>query len=111
MILPYFSYGCSLEMNSQATAAYLASACDTCDPRDMKSQIDLKCGCPPLQWVIPEDGGNPLPAVYTNPGTDQAAWVDGYIPESSQFLGFYIEEVVMNSVVSRNVTTRISSSG
>lgn len=111
MYWPYVQLGCNLEINSQRTKAYLDSACDTCDPGDLQTQIDLKCGCDPLFWVIPDDGSNPLPAVYTNPSSDQCAWFDASIPESAQFLGFLIEDVVQNSVTARNITTRVSSSG
>jgi hypothetical protein len=38
-------------------------------------------------------------------------WYDADIPESAQFLGFLISDVVMNSVSTRSINTRISSSG
>jgi hypothetical protein len=110
MYWPFFSLGCQLEINSQRTAAYLRHAGDTCGDGDMSPYMDLKCDCGPLHWTW-DDNDVPLPAVYTTPEADQAPWYDASIPESAQFLGFLIEDVTQNSVVSRNLTTRISSSG
>lgn len=110
MYWPYFSFGCSLEINTQRTAAYIKSAETTCGAGDIKSKIDLTCECDPLHWVF-DDVDIPHPATYTNPSSDQAPWYDGSIPESAQFLGFMIEDVVVNAVTARNITTRVSSSG
>lgn len=111
MYFPYFFYGCSLEINAQRTAAYLDSASTVCNAGDLKSRLDLTCDCPPLHWTQ-EDDGAWVPAVYTNPATDQVAWFDASIPESGEFLGFMIESITQDqSVTSRNFTTRLSSSG
>lgn len=111
MYLPYFEFGCSLEINAQRTAAYLANLGDVCNDGDFPGSKSMTCNCPPLHWEIPDDGGPPVEAVYTNPITDQAPWFDADIPESGQFLGFLVHDVTMNSVASRSITTRISSSG
>lgn len=111
MIYPLFSYGCSLEINHQRTAAYLDSASVVCADGDLKSRMDLTCDCDPLHWAVDEDG-DWVPATYTNPIADQAPWYDSSIPESGQFLGFMIENVEQNAAVtSRTITTRVSSSG
>lgn len=111
MYLPFFSMGCSLEINAQRTAAYLRHASDICDSGDMATYMDLKCDCPPLHWVF-DDNDVPQPATYTTPEADQAPWFDASIPESGDFFGFLIEEVTQGaSVASRSVTTRVSSSG
>jgi hypothetical protein len=112
MYYPLFAYGCSLEINSQRTAAYLDSATTTCDAGDLKSRIDLTCDCDPLHWKQNDETGVWSPAVYTNPVTDQAPWYDADIPESAQFLGFMIEDVKQDTAVSgRTFSTRLSSSG
>lgn len=111
MYLPYFQMGCILEFNAQRTAAYLANSSDVCNEGDFRGSHSMTCDCPPLHWLIPDDGGNPEPATYTNPVSDQAPWFDADIPESGKFLGFLISDVTMNSVVSRTATTRVSSSG
>lgn len=110
MYWPFFRLGCNLEINSQRTAAYLANVPTVCDDGDMSTQISMTCDCPPLHYVY-NDAGAPVPATYTTPAGDQAPWLDGDIPESQQFLGFMIQDVVVNAVASRQFTTRISSSG
>lgn len=107
MIFPYFQLGCNFEVNVERTKAYLASA-DCGD--GMKSRIDLKCECDPLHWAWDEDD-QPVPALYTDPGTDQAPWFDASIPESIDFLGFMIEDVKQNAIAARSIVTRLSSSG
>ena len=71
----------------------------------------MSCDCPPLHWVVPDDGDPIVRANYTNPITDQVEWYDADIVESGQFLGYLIQDVTQNSVASRSVKTRISSSG
>lgn len=111
MYFPFFAFGCSLEINAQRTAAYLTNASTVCDPGDIQSRMDLKCECDPLNWVQ-EDDGDWVPATYTDPVADHVAWWDASIPESEQFLGFLIEDVTQSSsVTSRNLTTRLSTSG
>lgn len=111
MYFPSFFYGCSLEINSQQTAAYLDSATTVCAAGDLASRIDLTCDCDPLRWRQNDDTGVWARTTYTNPATDQAPWVDADIPESAQFLGFMIEDVVQDALSARNITTRLSSSG
>lgn len=108
MFYPYFALGCSLEINSQRTAAYIQSAKEA---GDFPGRIDLKCGCDPLLWAVDEND-TWVPAVYTDPGTDQVSWYDASIPESEKFLGFLIEEVTQTqAVASRSIVTRLSASG
>lgn len=111
MFVPFFAIGCQLALNSQQTVAYLNNLTAICGNGSFSGSHTANCNCPPLHWLIPDDGGDPEPAVYTTPDSDQASWVDGDIPESSQFLGFVISDVTMNAVSSRSVTTRVSSSG
>lgn len=110
MYFPFFQYGCSLEINSQRTAAYVSNAADVCVDGDIRSYMDLKCNCAPLGYVI-NDNDTVSVATYTTPAGDQAPWYDASIPESAKFFGFMIEDVTMNSVASRNVKSRISTSG
>lgn len=107
MIYPFFQLGCNFEINVERTKAYLASA--SCGV-DMRTSIRLTCDCQPLHWVF-DDSDVPIPATYTNPATDQAPWYDASIPESLGFLGFMIENVNVNAISVRKVTTRVSSSG
>lgn len=110
MIFPYFALGCNLEINIERTSAYIASS--TCAEGEFRGSKSITCDCPPLHWLIPEDGTPAQPATYTTPAGDQAPWFDADIPESGKFLGFAIEEVTQGAAVaSRTVTTRISSSG
>lgn len=111
MYIPYFQLGCVLEINSQRTAAYLANVVDICGNGSFRGTHSMTCDCPPLHWLIPDDGGPAEAATYTTPASDQAPWVDGDIAESSQFLGFVINDVTVNAVTSRSITTRVSSSG
>lgn len=111
MYMPWFQMGCLLTFNAQQTAAYLANSSDVCNEGDFRGSHSMTCDCPPLHWLIPDDGGDPVQATYTNPISDQAPWFDADIPESGKFLGFLISDVTMNSVASRQVSTRISSSG
>lgn len=107
MIFPYFSYGCGFEINVERLKAYLASA--DCDG-GMTTPIKLTCNCPPLYWTF-NDADVPVPTTYTDPATDQAPWYDASISESLGFLGFMIEDVKVNAITARKVTTRVSSSG
>lgn len=107
MIWPYFSYGCSFEINIERTKAYLASA--SCGD-DMRTSIRLTCDCQPLHYIF-NDSDVPVPATYTNPATDQAPWYDASISESLGFLGFMVENVNVNAITARKITTRMSSSG
>lgn len=110
MRFPFFNFGCNLEINDRRTATYLSNASLVCAAGDIKSLIDFKCECQPLHWVF---GANdlPLPGSYTTPAADQAPWYDASIPESGQFFGFIVEDVVMNVVASRTVRSRTSASG
>lgn len=110
MYIPYFALGCNLEINTQRTAAYLANVPTVCDEGDMSTQIDLRCDCPPLNYIY-DDNDVPQLATYLTPALDDAPWFDADIPESAQFLGFMVENVDFNSVTSRSLTTRVSSSG
>lgn len=107
MIFPFFQLGCNFEINVERTKAYLTSA-DCGD--SMQTRIDLKCECDPLNWGWNAED-QPVPAVYTNPATDDASWYDASIPESIDFLGFMIEDVTQNAITARKITTRLSSSG
>lgn len=108
MYWPLFSYGCSLEINSQRTAAYIDASRQA---GKLPGQFELKCDCSPLFWSLNNDD-NWVPATYINPATDDAPWYDSLISESGGFLGFMIENVEQNqSIASRSVTTRISASG
>lgn len=107
MIFPFFQLGCNFEINVERLKAYLQSA--DCDG-EMRTPIHLTCNCPPLHFIF-NDEDVPVPATYTNPATDQAPWYDASIPESLGFLGFMVENVTVNAITARKVTTRMSSSG
>lgn len=107
MIFPYFQLGCNLEINVVRTKAYLASA--ACGS-GMQSQIELTCDCDPLNWAWNAED-QPVPALYTNPATDDAPWYDASVSESLGFLGFMIEDVKENAIAARSIVTRLSSSG
>lgn len=112
MYIPYFALGCNLEINAQRTSAYLGNVTTICGDGEFRGSQTLKCDCPPLYWAIPDEpDGEIVAATYTTPSNDQAPWLDADIPESGQFLGFLVHQVTMNSVTSRSVTTRVSSSG
>lgn len=110
MYWPYFSMGCSLEMNSQRTTAYLNNVSNIALGGGISTRIDARCECPPLSYIFDEDDVPQL-ATYTTPAGDQAPWFDSDIAESARFLGFIISDVVFNAVAARSITTRISSSG
>lgn len=107
MIFPFFQLGCNLEINLQRTKAYLTNV--SCGD-EMKTRIDLKCDCDPLNWAWDADD-LPVPALYTTPAGDDAPWYDASISESAKFLGFMIENVDQNAITARSIKTRLSSSG
>lgn len=115
MRFPFFKLNCpdrhlDLEFNDHRTATYLASTANLCAAGDMRSTIDLKCNCAVLAYEF-NSVDVPVPVTYTTPAIDGAPWYDPLIPESGQFLGFMIEDVVQNVVTSRTVKSRVSSSG
>lgn len=116
MRFPYFRLNCpdrrqDLEFNDYRTAAYLNSTTSICAPGDMRSDIQLRCSCEALAYEYCDGDTLGTPVAYSNPADDCAPWYDESIPESGQFLGFMIEDVVQNVVTSRTVRSRISSSG
>jgi len=110
MYWPYFALGCNLEINSQRTSAYLNNLDQIAIGGGISTRIDSNCDCPPLYYVFDQDDVPQL-ATYVTPTIDQAPWFDSDISESARFLGFMIHDVSMNSVSSRSITTRVSSSG
>lgn len=116
MRFPYFKLICpdrhlDLEFNDYRTAAYLSSTANTCATGDMRSDIQLRCECAALGYEYVDGDTLGTPVTYTTPADDGAPWYDPSVPESGQFLGFMIEDVVQNVVTSRTVRTRVSSSG
>lgn len=110
MYFPFLKYGCSLEINTARTAAYLANRCEICT-EDIPSSVFVNNTCDILNWEIdPEDGVTIQPASYVSPAAD-APWADGENPESARFLGFIIDQVTKPTHIKRNVTSRISGSG
>lgn len=109
MYWPYFALGCNLEINSQRTSAYINNV-SLIVSGGIGANIDMSCDCPALNYVYDVDDV-PQIATYTTPAGDQAPWFDASISESARFLGFVISDVTQNSVASRSVVTRVSSSG
>jgi hypothetical protein len=108
---PYFKYGCSLEINTARTAAYLQNRCDICTV-PILGTMDLREDCAILGYEIDEtDGVTIVPVTYTTPAGDDAPWIDASHPESARFMGFVIDSVTKPSHIGRAVTTRISGSG
>lgn len=115
MYLPYFKLGCNLEINENRTAAYLQNACSICVPNSLLKDLGkYTCDCDALKWevYVDEDGDETvIPAVYVAPDVDGAPWYDPDEPASAGFLGFLVNDVTMESVVSRSVTTRATAYG
>lgn len=117
MYWPYFSLSCGgFEINENRTASYLSNACEICVPNSLLRDLGTKyyCNCNVLNWEIftDEEGDDTvIPANYVAPDIDGAPWYNPDSPESAGFLGFLVNDIKMNSVVGRSVTTRATAYG
>lgn len=104
MYFPYFKFGCDLEINSAATATYVAAQCDLCDEL-IKGTVSLTCDCDPLRFTT---AASPTPIVYDTPATDPAPWYNGSAV-SSRFLGYRVLNVEKTNPIDRGVTSLIAN--
>lgn len=111
MAYPYLKYGCSLEINSAQTAAFLANRCEFCgDP--IRGTIDVRHGCDILEWYLDEEDGVTVHKHnWTYPVTATAPWVTSAEPASPRFIGFVVDSITEPYHISREVTQKISGSG
>lgn len=105
MYFPYFKFGCDLEINAAATAAYVTAQCDICDD-EIKGTLVLTNDCDPLLWTT---GNPPTPVTYDTPATDPAPWYDAGTPESARFLGYRVLNVTKANPLERSITKLISN--
>lgn len=101
--LPYLVFN-GIEFNGYQCWQYIRNAGGMGDFRVVAA------GTPPV--ILLDDPNTGSPRTFVSPSADPAPWYDPSFPESADFLGLWIEHIAgLDSMLSRNIDTRIAGAG